>query len=233
MRIGLVRTFSVLAVTLSLLLGCNTTPSIDALDAVSQACATTQELDYDIHMTSSVPGQSVTNNIQVSANDAYQLTGHLMIDAGSGMEPESATYELIEVDGVVYSREEGQEWTFSDDIPPGLFIDPFDLCPDVTSETVEKAGSEEINSIPTTRYIRRESTPGSKDGATTILPVNTTTEYWVDSSGQLVRTRVVQVVGPEPGAEPGSAAAETVRGEATFVISGVGEPNVITAPRVP
>ena len=223
--IRLARTLSVLVLALSLLVGCSGTPPVDALAAVSQACATTQEQDYDVYFTAASPGQNQTMDIRVSANDAYQLTAHLTIDESNGMEPDSLTVELIEVDGIVYSREDGPEWGISDDIPPGLFFSLTSLCNDVTRGEVQMVGSDDINANPTTRYIHKESTPGSSDGATTISSIDTTTEYWVDSSGQLAKISRAQVIGGESG--------EGVRVEGVLLISGVGETNVITAPKVP
>ena len=223
--VRLALTLLVLAVTFSLLIGCTGTPSVDALAAVSEACTTTEGQDHDIDVTTSSPGESLTSNIRFSANDAYHLIGHMTIDESIGMEPDSFTLELIEVDGNLYSKENGGEWNLTDDIPPGLFFYLDHLCAEVTRQEVRMVGSHDINSRPATLYISKESTPGSKEGATTISSVDTTTEYWVDSSGLLAKARSVQVVGAESG--------EGVRVEVVLLISGVGETNVITVPEVP
>ena len=103
-------------------------------------------------------------------------------------------------------------------------------CPEL--KNMVKIGQETIDGATMTRYQRTFSYDFAKDFAEEVRPqgdhvVFYTLDYWADSEGQLTRVKATQSYPPQ---EPGG---QRYLQEQVTKISGIGEPNVITAPVVP
>ena len=73
---------ALIVVSVLALSACGGSPSVDALDAVSRACITTQGLHYDIDANMAAPGQRIGYTIQVAGADGRR--GKHGRDHGSG-----------------------------------------------------------------------------------------------------------------------------------------------------
>ena len=138
--------------------------------------------------------------------------------------------EVISVDGIVYHRAPGEQWKLGDPQPKrkmniahmlsgGVGAAPTvkvksdnPLCPEIGP--VARVDEEMVNEIGTDHY--RLTEIGADDGLLDI-----TWDYWVNDDGQLLKTQ--QLITLTGNTEAGQVAITTE-------ISGVGEPNTITAP---
>ena len=207
---------------------------ITAQIAVTGACEDLQRVSsYDattyFTMTSNiVPGvKTATEKKRVSGLDSHSASTY---DFGV----ESGTWEYIRVNGVVYESEDGEEWR----ILKGSFNDPFPIqadegfCLNLTEfgalgedRTLDglladhySAGSTLIG--PTGRVSEDSVEPGSFAQTAELY------EFWIDSDGQLVQMKESQThVGVNLKEEKIIDKVEYVT-----VFSGIGDPNIITAP---
>ena len=179
-----------------------------------------ESLNYDVEVTVSAPGLSRKYDILVSGED-YHLTGQLTIGEGYDVPPFSGTVELTEVDGTIYSKEEEGEWAVLDEAPATLDTDYrfVTLCPRVHGSLSEEV--EVIGSTPTRSFNIYRSAPNQ---------VTATFTYWVDDAGRLVQLHSIHRY---PKIEDPTNPIYRYDGgtlEENWLVTGVGEPNVITAP---
>lgn len=218
----------------------------DARAAVEDACGAMAAADsYDVTMeiATVVDGEAVdvvTAIIRFSGDDQH---GVLSTAA------EGTVAEYVLVGGVVYIREFTQgispEWAVGAP-PSSRSADPFGflgsnpVCPDIEELTEQEwgaynaLGEEQLNGVTTQHFTDGGSLGpvGAVDGA---LPVGSYSEdrrheFWIDPDGQLVQTKEEWLLRFQvtEGAPPIQQRTHT-----TSTFSGIGEPNVITAPSVP
>ena len=186
-----------------------------------------ESLNYDVEVTVSAPGLSRKYDILVSGED-YHLTGHLTIGEGYDVPPFSGTVELMEVGGTIYSKEEEGEWVVLDEAPAALDTDYrlVTLCPRVHGSLSEEV--EVIDSTPTRSFnIQRNILADPTDSRSQITATFT---YWIDDTGRLVQLhrihrypKIDDPTNPIYRYDGGTL-------EENWLVTGVGEPNVITAP---
>ncbi len=188
-----------------------------------------ESLNYDVEVTVSAPGLSRKYDILVSGED-YHLTGHLTIGEGYDVPPFSGTVELMEVGGTIYSKEEEGEWAVLDEAPAALDTDYrfVTLCPRVRgslSEEVEVIGSTPARTFNVYRSALADSTDSHSQ-------VTATFTYWIDDAGRLVQLyrihrypKIDDPTNPIYRYDGGTL-------EENWLVTGVGEPNVITAPAI-
>ena len=188
-----------------------------------------ESLNYDIEVTVSAPGLSRKYDILVSGED-YHLTGHLTIGEGYDVPPFSGTVELMEVGGTIYSKEEEGEWVVLDEAPVALDADYrfVTLCPRVhgsLSEEVEVIGSTPTRSFNIYRNVLA-------DPADSRSQITATFTYWIDDTGRLVQLhRIHRYPKIEDPTSP-IYRYDVGTLEENWLVTGVGEPNVITAPAI-
>ena len=189
----------------------------------------TQE-PFDFRTVVTTPYQEATYNARVSGEDfhltATMKSGHVV--------------EAIRVDGRGYSRENGGEWG-TENLPSISVLHGLIhhirggnvVCPQLRPEA--KVGDEVLGATSTARFRFSQSSVIGPVGVldTGSPPVAVASgdvvaksiyELWVDSTGRLLQTKIVATF------KAGDNQPEENRGEMTSIISGVGEPNVITAP---
>ena len=205
---------ALIVVSVLALSACGGSPSVDALAAVNQACITTQGLHYDIDANMAAPGQRIGYTIQVAGAN-YHVIGSMSIEEDvSSAAALDSNFQLIVLDGIAYSQEDGGDWDVVDNFPLQAFINVNALCPQLSQGSIARSGEESIRSTSTTRYTR---TASNVDG----FDADETWEYWVTTSGELVRTRTVITL------------PDNLQTEFIVNISDIGEANVITAPTFP
>ena len=207
-------------------------PQVSAQELLFNACERTAETDFDVLMT--IHGgfddtiTTVTYDVQVSGEDIYmQVTvGELM-------------GEILYVDGVRYVREPGGAWV----VEPrgrasvsgmlGGFESPLEsdnsLCPEIGPGA--RVGEKTVSEVGEDHYRLTATGVGAPDGPTGRVDENTyispgqdmTWDYWLNEDGQLLKMQ--QLITLTGKTDAGQVAITTV-------ISGVGEPNTITAPVV-
>jgi hypothetical protein len=177
---------------------------------------------YDIVTTMTATDQRWVYDIRISGEDF-----HMIVTMNNG-----AVIEVIGVGGITHGRENGGEWEARDDIQlRNLYrLHPIsegnDICPNLGA--VAMVGEEVLDSTPAKHFQLIESSGigpvGNVDDSSVVgAPISDTWDLWVDSTGQLVQTKLT-VIYPSVDDRP------EIRVEALSVISGVGESNVITAP---
>lgn len=139
--------------------------------------------------------------------------------------------ELIQVDGTVYYRDNLSPWRVMSitNIQHSFPYSLDSLCPDLGP--VARVGEETIDSIPVTHFESSKITNygilGNVDDVSSPSELVVTDEWdiWIDDTGQMVQfTHTVS--SPKTHNSPDESS------EVTLKISGVGEPNIITAPEV-
>ena len=187
----------------------------DASTVVRNACRETElQRNYDVSGSGTGPRGSIEYEMTVSNGD-YRVAVTMTPIENSETRNDIGG-EIIEVDDVTYSRFEGEEWLISDQTPNLWITGLDDLCLDTERNIFKSDGTEQIRGIPTRRFVATRSISLTEDISQSI---NAT--YWVDDSG-LIRQISTRIQNDE--------GATSV---ATTIISGVGEPNVITAPTLP
>ena len=188
-------------------------PDLEAQEAVRNACAKPGAASpYDININGQAPGVAMDYTIEVSGQN-YRMYG--TIDTPDY----NREFEVVDFDGVLYGRLDGDEWEISDIFPSGIFIsDIYELCPQGAAvSSAARSGSEVIGGVDTTRYTTTQSVKRDPDSERLYKDTHT---VWVDSNGQLVKSHLVME-------------ATSGTGSVTGTISGYGEPNVVTAPILP
>ena len=207
-------------------------PSVQA--AVQQACDTMQTTDYDMTITGSFfPG---TGRIEVRRSGDDE---HLLLTGSSLDGTPFAQGERILKDGVLYTRE-------STDANPTTFGD-------WAIALVDAGAAQHLPCFPPSSAqggsTTRQAEPSSGEerySHSYVLSAEEgilTEEFWVDSTGRPTRARrTITPPGTTTG-ESGAAGRDTARSASggstsqavvlNMVYSGLGEPNVITAPTIP
>ena len=184
---------------------------------------------YDISSVSTAPTHNWVYDIRVSGEDYHMRV--------SQMEEGGTITEFLGVNGVTYGRTEGVGWErleqhFS--LRSFIKIHPIDgssaLCPEINSAV--EIGEDIVEESLTNRYRIIEQSAGNLgpvanvDGSLTGPLVSRTWDIWVQPDGRLVQTKLVA----DYAATANYAAFQA---EVTTIISGIGEPNTITAPTLP
>ena len=184
---------------------------------------------YDVASTAVAPHVHVTYDIRVSGDDY-----HLVLTAKKGM----PSGEAIGKNGISYEREFGGEWRQSlRYFPLRLLHLPhpiegdFIVCPNLGLAALTRVGEETLGVTQVERFRLTEGDPVGPvtnvgAPASAADPVDRTWDIWVNSNGELVQTRLIADYVESP-----DYAAFQVETQST--ISGIGEPNVITAPTLP
>ncbi len=145
---------------------------------------------------------------------------------------DGAIWELVHVDSVTYIRDRPGPWR----IPSGpgwesayIFISPGALCPQLEG-SIARVGEEMVESTSTIHFSESRTTNYGPLGSTDDYSGPTTAEtwdFWIDSETQgLLQMKQVHDT-PASDWYPAD-----YRAELTSQISGVNEPNIITAPDV-
>ncbi len=182
-------------------------------------CADAPNRDsYDVAAVSTAPDTRWVYDIRVSGED-YHLTVNMI-------EPEGIVGEFIGIGGAYYGRTDGLEWEKLDmRFPLSRVYSPhpikgeFVVCPNLDWPSLTLIGEETLNE-QLVEHFRIEIMQHQ------VQVVDRTYDIWVDSSGQLVQAQ--QIMDFE-ATEFYPASRAVFRS----TISGVGEPNVITAPALP
>ena len=184
--------------------------------------------------------RNVTN--KPSDGEAFDRSESILRAAGADYHWTMQSYdgvkhEDIYVGGVSYRRGGSGPWVEGKDpryegLGNSFGVDftaqGWSLCPhlEVSEDKgwVKKVGEENLDGVTTTVY-----TTGNDVVAPTIMDanftINVTLHFWVDGTGQLVQYREIQTHPPSPADSwPGVVATTVTK------VSGVGEPNTITAP---
>ena len=193
-------------------------------------CARNPNVDsYDVASTAVAPHVDVTYDIRVSGDDY-----HLVLTAKKGM----SSGELISKNGITYAREIGEEWRQSTQYFPLRLLHlphpiegDFIVCPNLGLAALTRVGEETLGVTQVERFRLIEGEPVGPvtnvgAPASAADPVDRTWDIWVNSNGELVQTRLIADYVESP-----DYAAFQVETQST--ISGIGEPNVITAPTLP
>lgn len=154
------------------------------------------------------------------------------------IKPEGITTEFIGVNGMLYGREDEGLWEEVNLYSPlEIFHSPhpiegeFVVCPNLENQALALVGSELLNGQEVDHFrigeelnLKPITDPGDIRSDADVI--NRIGDIWVDANGQLVRTTLIADYAETP-----DYAAFRVDIQST--ISGVGEPNVITAPTLP
>ena len=182
-------------------------------------CADAPNRDsYDVAAVSTTPDTHWVSDIRVSGED-YHLKVNMV-------EPEGIVGEFIRVGGVFYGREDGLEWERLDQsFSLSTFYSPhpikgeFVVCPNLEWPSLTLVAEEMIDEQLVEHYrieiMQRQ-----------VQVIDRTYDIWVDSNGQLVQAQ--QIMDFEA-----TEFYPATRAVFRSTISGVGEPNVITAPVLP
>ena len=182
-------------------------------------CADAPNRDsYDIAAVSTTPDTHWIYDIRVSGED-YHLKVNMV-------EPEGIVGEFIGVGGAFYGREDGLEWERLDQsFSLSTFYSPhpikgeFVVCPNLEWPSLTLVGEEMLDG-QLVEHFRMEVTQRE------VQVIDRTYDIWVHSNGQLVQAQ--QIMDFE-ATEFYPATKAVFRS----TISGVGEPNVISAPVLP
>lgn len=227
-------------------------PTVNAQEAIGKACedlAAAGSYDATVRLAGQNSEYDEYNDtvIVIEANvSGADHQGTLTVTEGEGV-GDYAKY--VFVDGTYYYRDytpgQSQQWSTDEGSPligviPFSFLGANPACPDVEALTEKEwkaynaLGEEQVDGVTTQHFA--DSGPlgavGVVDGS---MPVGTIEHdyrhhFWIDNAGSLVQAKVeiLTLFQTVEGASP-----QEVRGEFLISISGVGEPNVITAPTVP
>ena len=227
----IIATLALIGVAVALLLGRGTasTPDVSA-QVVTDACTkTTSATHIDLslsHVGKYISGEGTDSAGEIKARIAgadFHFAGDI---AGDPYLPYNEI-ELIYLDGVGYSRYDDGPWEITHDVDEKVLarmlrLDPapdgsWDLCPQVTD--IEKVGPETLDGVATTHYMSTNEVVNKlgKDDLRHDLALH----YWLDEEGLLVQLQFDIVTR--------TGEYETLNRTITKV-SGMGEPNVITAP---
>jgi hypothetical protein len=206
--------------------GCNP-DSGDLSVAVCGAdqAAISYDMSGEIIRTTTYDRSRIVYDIQVSGEDIHiRFVGEEY--------PDVALIENVHLDGVAYGRLGDNDWVevaLDPDFRSTWILHPYSLCPDLSE--FKLVGEEETGGTSLKHF--QNSGPllfgmfgmvGQLMGAD-ILD-HTIWNFWVNSHGQLVRGESVTVT------HFGDQGLPKITVEHFFVISGVGEPNKLTAPAV-
>ena len=192
-------------------------------------CGRPMANSYDIASVAKAPHFHWIYDIRVSGEDY-----HIKLTM---LEQDGAVNEFMGVNGVNYVYGEGQWGSLGQYFPLSAFHSPhpieseFVVCPDLTIGSLTRVGAESLNDQPVDHFRIDEGSdigPVANIGGAPSQAdvVDRTWDIWVDSNGQLVQTALVADYAKTP-----DYAAFQVDIQST--ISGVGEPNIITAPTLP
>lgn len=184
---------------------------------------------YDVASVATAPHYHWVYDIRVSGED-YHIRVTMLEQGG-------AVNEFMGVGGVNYVYTEDQWGRLGQYFPLSAFHSPhpiegeFVVCPDLKIGPLTKVGPELLNDISVDHFRLTEGSsvgPVANTGGapSTADIVDRTWDIWVDSNGQLVQTALVT----DYAATPDYAAFQV---DIQSTISGVGEPNIITAPTLP
>ena len=182
-------------------------------------CADAPNRDsYDVAAVSTTPDTHWIYDLRVSGED-YHLKVNMV-------EPEGIVGEFIGVSGAFYGREDGLEWERLDQsfllstfYSPHPIKGEFVVCPNLDWPSLTLVGEEMLDEQLVERY-RIEMAQRQ------VQVIDRTYDIWVDSNGQLVQAQ--QIMDFEA-----TEFYPATRAVFRSTISGVGEPNVITAPTLP
>ncbi len=198
---------------------------------VADACTKTTSATH-IDLSTTHIGKSLTGGGEDSTAEVkVRLAGPDFHYAGQSSDGQPfTTAEAIYLDGVGYGRVEDGPWEVAHDIDAKnlarmLSLQPaadgsWSLCPQVTN--IEKVGPETLDGVATTHYTALDE-EFTKSGKTDVY-IGVTLHYWLDEEGLLVQFQM------DVEHQHGDQA---VLNRTTTKVSGVGEPNVITAPTLP
>lgn len=224
-------------------------PTGSAQEAIGKACedltaAGTYDATVRISGENSKFGEYNNTVIVIETNvSGADHQGTLTVTEGEGV-GDYAKY--VFVDGTYYYRDytpgQPQEWSIDEGSPiigvvPLSFLGANPICPDVEALTDREwaaynaLGEEQVNGVGAQHFA--DSDPlgpvGAVEGS---MPLGTIKHdyrhhFWIDNAGSLVQAKVefLTLFQSVEGAPPQEA-----KGDYLFTISGVGEPNVITAP---
>ena len=209
----------------------DTTPEASA-QVVADACDEAVATDYlDLHVTT-VGKFEDTGVMDESFELKFDVAGKdFQFDFQGNMRSGQLHHQGILVNGVGYYQKENDTWQVDHTITAEYLQRFFNIttadggqsvCPNITK--MEKVGVEMLDGVERTVY--------KIETALNFLPepekyiVNIRTDFLVDAAGQLVQLRTVE---SHPATdERGSGTVTTI-----VTISGIGEPNTITAPAIP
>lgn len=184
---------------------------------------------YDVASVATTPHYHWIYDIRVSGEDY-----HIRLTM---LEQDGTVVEVIGIDGVNYVYGEGQWESLDQYYPLYAFHSPhpiegeFIVCPDLEIGSVTRVGSELLNDQQVDHFRIDEGSDigpiaNIEDIQSTAQIVDRTWDIWVDSNGQLVQTALVADYAA-------TAYYPETRVTIHSTISGVGEPNAITAPTLP
>lgn len=191
---------------------------IPTLRARSKCADAPNRDSYDVAAVSTTPDTHWISDIRVSGEDY-----HLIVNM---VEPEGIVGEFIRVGGAFYGREDGLEWerldrgfSLSTLYSPHPIKGEFVVCPNLDWPSLTLVGEEMLDGQLVEHY-RMEIM------ARQVQVIDRTYDIWVDSNGQLVQAQ--QIMDFEA-----TEFYPATRAVFRSTISGVGEPNVISAPDLP
>ena len=229
-RVILIATF--LALTSMGFLSCGV--SISAQEIVEESCSRMDAVnDFDVttQVSSYEPGDPPVLlkgviNAEVSGDDFRAVM--TLSSEGTVL----GTIEVRRVNDNSYYRENDGPWRT--DIPATGSDFPYSrdsLCPDLGE--VAQVGEETIDGVPVNRYffsvdqdlgpVGNVDDSGSPDNT---VGTDENWDVWVDDTGVLVQTKQSILIHADGGGLEGSS-------EFVSKVSGIDEPNVITAPDIP
>ena len=182
-------------------------------------CADAPNRDsYDIAAVSTTPDTHWISDIRVSGEDY-----HLVVNM---VEPEGIVSEFIGVGGAFYGRIDSLEWERLDQsfslstlYSPHPIKGEFVVCPNLDWPSLTLVGEEMLDG-QLVEHFRIEMMQRQ------VQVIDRTYDIWVDSNGQLVQAQ--QIMDFEA-----TEFYPATRAVFRSTISGVGEPNVISAPTLP
>lgn len=192
-------------------------------------CGRPMANSYDIASVAKAPHFHWIYDIRVSGEDYHMKVTML--------EQDGAVNEVMGVDGVNYVYGEGQ-WESLDryfSLPqfhsPHPIESEFVVCPNLEIGSLSLVGSDLLNGQEVDHFrigeelnLKPITDPGDVLSETDV--VNRIWDIWVDANGQLVQTTLIADYAETPD-------HPAIRVDIQSTISGVGEPNVITAPTLP
>ena len=220
-------------------------PQLSAQELLVNACERSAETDFDLLMT--IHGNenfedkivTITYDVQVSGDSGTMYKEDIYMIVTSG----ERSQEVIYVDEVMYYKDPGGVWILADpqsrmtvagmlrgyESPLMEVQSANPLCPEIGP--VATVGEETVATVGEHHYRLTATGVGAPDGPTGQVGENTyispgqdmTWDYWLNEDGQLLKMQ--QVITLTGNTDAGQLMITTE-------ISGVGEPNEITAPVV-
>ena len=191
---------------------------IPTLRARSKCADAPNRDSYDVAAVSTTPDTHWISDIRVSGEDY-----HLIVNM---VEPEGIVSEFIGVGGAFYGRIDSLEWERLDQsfslstlYSPHPIKGEFVVCPNLDWPSLTLVGEEMLDG-QLVEHFRIEMMQRQ------VQVIDRTYDIWVDSNGQLVQAQ--QIMDFEA-----TEFYPATRAVFRSTISGVGEPNVITAPAQP